>query len=71
MIDTLQIKQMSHVEQLQAMEVLWRELSANAKSVQSPSWHKELLDATEKRYKSGQEKPVEWNIAKEELRKRC
>ncbi len=71
MIETLQIKQMSHVEQLQTMEVLWRELSANAKSVQSPSWHKELLDATEKRFKAGQEKPVDWNIAKRKLRESC
>ena len=70
MIETLQIKQMNHVEQLQAMEMLWRELSANTESVPSPSWHQQLLDATENRFKTGQEKPVDWNIAKRELRNR-
>ena len=71
MLETLQIKQMSRLEQLQAMEILWRELSANAESVQSPEWHKELLDATENRYKNGREKPLDWNIAKQKLRARC
>ena len=68
MIETLQIKQMTRVEQLQTMEVLWRELSVNSKSVESPLWHKELLKATETRYRNGQEKPLDWNIAKRELR---
>ena len=70
MIETLQIKQMTRLEQLQVMELLWGELSANAETVQSPEWHKELLDATESRYETGQEKPLEWNIAKQKLRER-
>ena len=37
MIETLQIKKMSHLEQLQTIEALWRELSANVNLVQSPS----------------------------------
>ena len=71
MIEALQIKRMSRLEQVQAMELLWRELSANAESVQSPEWHKGLLRAAEKRYKNGQEKPLDWNVAKRELRARC
>ena len=71
MIEARQIKQMSRIEQIQVMEILWRELSANAESLHSPSWHKQLLDATEKRYLAGEEKTVDWNTAKSELRKRC
>ena len=70
MIETLPIKQMTRVEQLQVMELIWRELTANAETIQSPEWHKELLDATESRYASGQEKPLDWNIAKQKLRER-
>ena len=64
----LQIKKMSRKAQLQTMEMLWKALSSNVKEIHSPNWHKELLDATEKRFISGTEKPIEWSKAKAILR---
>ena len=68
MIDTMQIKQMSKIEKLQTMEFLWKDLSNEASSLTSPSWHKKLLDETESRFKKGLEVPVDWSIAKRKLR---
>lgn len=68
MIDTMQIKQMSKIEKLQTMEFLWKELSNESTSLESPSWHKELLDETEIRFKKGLEVPADWSTAKRKLR---
>ena len=68
MIDTVQIKQMSKIEKLQTMEFLWKDLSHEANSLISPSWHKKLLDETDSRLKKGLEVPVDWSIAKRKLR---
>jgi putative addiction module component (TIGR02574 family) len=43
MIGTLEIEQMSRTEKLQAMELLWRSISAAPDKLESPSWHKKIL----------------------------
>ncbi|QHI69094.1 addiction module protein [Tichowtungia aerotolerans] len=39
-----ELKSMSRDEQLLAMEILWEELSREDQQVESPAWHKEVLD---------------------------
>lgn len=39
-----ELKSMSRDEQLLAMEILWEELSREDQQVESPSWHKEVLE---------------------------
>jgi len=43
MIGTLEIEQMSRTEKVQAMELLWRSMSAAPDKVESPGWHKTIL----------------------------
>jgi len=43
MIETLEIEQMSRTEKLQAMELLWRSMSAGPDKLESPGWHKKIL----------------------------
>jgi putative addiction module component (TIGR02574 family) len=43
MIGTLEIEQMSRTEKLQAMELLWRSMSAAPDKLESPAWHKKIL----------------------------
>ena len=43
MIGTLEIEQMSRTEKLQAMELLWRSMAAVPDKLESPSWHKKVL----------------------------
>jgi len=64
------IDQMSRTEKVMAMEALWKDLSLDDASVESPAWHREELAATELRVASGQEQFVDWEAAKKELRKR-
>jgi hypothetical protein len=69
-MSTLAIKQMSREEKLRAMEELWESLSGEGARFESPAWHGELLRETEQRYDAGQEQPVDWTVAKQELRER-
>lgn len=39
-----ELKSMSRDEQLLAMEVLWEELSRDDQQIESPVWHKEVLE---------------------------
>ncbi len=60
----LPLEQMTVAEKLQAMEVLWADLSRDG-SLDSPAWHGQVLAerANEKDF-------VEWETAKRELRAR-
>jgi hypothetical protein len=66
----LTIKQMSWAEKLQAMEELWESLSQNEDRLVSPNWHADALEETRQNYEAGREQPVDWEAAKQGLRKR-
>jgi hypothetical protein len=65
-----QIAQMSRDEKIRAMEALWADLSRNEADVESPSWHKDILEETNGRVAAGCERTTDWDAAKQELRKR-
>ena len=44
MIETLEIKRMSFAERLQTMELLWRSMTAEPDKLESPGWHKKILE---------------------------
>jgi len=44
MIEALEIERMTFAERLQAMELLWRSLSAEPDKLESPAWHKQILE---------------------------
>ena len=67
---TLELGKMSRSEKLETMEKLWADLSRDDASVESPSWHHDVLKETEQRFVSGLEQPVDWTTAKQKLRKR-
>ncbi len=66
---TLPLDRMSIAEKLQAMETLWEDL-CHTDAVPSPKWHEDVLKEREARYRSGEEKPIGWETAKKELRRR-
>ena len=69
-MSSLAIQQMSWEEKLRAMEELWESLSSEEARPKSPVWHGDALRETERRYDAGQEKPIDWTLAKRELRER-
>lgn len=70
MANTVDVKALSREEKLRIMEAIWEDLSREQGQVESPAWHREALDETGRRLKSGQEGIKDWAEAKEDLRKR-
>ncbi len=54
---------------LRALEELWESITREADRYQSPAWHEEELKRTQERYESGAEQPMDWDAAKQQLRK--
>jgi putative addiction module component (TIGR02574 family) len=52
-IETLEIERMTLAERLQAMELLWRSLSAEPDKLESPAWHKKILEKRLAKIESG------------------
>ena len=70
MQSTIEIRNLSRKEKLRVMETIWEDLSREDEEVESPDWHQKALQETERRLNSGQEKIVDWQVAKKELRER-
>jgi hypothetical protein len=66
----LPLSQMTLSEKLQLMETLWDDLSRRPDELQSPAWHKEVLDESRRRADSGEEQFTDWEAAKEDIRRR-
>ncbi len=65
-----ELRKLPAEEKLKIIEILWSDLAADEASVESPAWHAEELRKTAADFASGREKPVDWETAKRELRKR-
>lgn len=65
----IEIQNLSRKEKIRLMEAIWADLSKE-EELESPEWHREALRETEERLASGEEKLIDWEAAKKELRKR-
>ena len=65
----LPLAQMTVAEKLQAMEVLWADLSERAADEAVPAWHAEVLAERERRLAAGEERVLDWDEAKRQLRR--
>jgi len=54
MLAAADIKSMSSVERLQAMELLWRSFSNSSEELQSPDWHADVLSKRLAKVEAGQ-----------------
>jgi len=70
MSKTLPLKDMTLPEKLAAMESLWDDLTRCPQSVESPTWHKDLLDERRQRVAEGEAKFTDWETAKTDIRKK-
>ena len=64
------LDQMTTPEKLRLMEELWADLSRNELEFESPLWHEVVLKEREERLRKGEETPIDWDEAKEDLRNR-
>jgi hypothetical protein len=65
---TLPLKEMTLREKLAAMESLWEDLSRSPETIESPTWHKDILDERGQRIAEGKARFVDWETAKANIR---
>lgn len=68
-VPDLPLNDMTVEENLQTMEAIWENLSANPEQIESPGWHEEELRIREAQVASGEVQFVDWEKAKEEIRR--
>ncbi len=64
----LPLKAMSLQEKLAAMESLWEDLARTPEAIESPAWHKDILDERRQRLAEGQSRFIDWETAKTDIR---
>jgi Putative addiction module component len=66
----LPLEEMTLQEKLAAMELLWDDLGRCPESVESPTWHKDILDERHQKVAEAEAHFVDWESAKTEIRKK-
>ena len=66
----LPLNDMTLQEKLAAMESLWEDLARTPEAIESPAWHKEILEERLQRLAEGKTEFIDWETAKEALRKK-
>lgn len=64
----LPLEKMTRADKLEAMELLWADLSRQSAEPPSPKWHKEVLDARRRGVSAGEFKFLDWDSAIADLR---
>ena len=67
----LPLKGMTLHEKLAAMESLWEDITRTPESIQSPAWHKDILDERRQRLTDGQSQFIDWETAKVDIRSKA
>lgn len=67
---TLHLDEMTLAEKLAAMELLWEDLARTPKAIESPEWHKRILEDRRQRLAAGGAQFIDWENAKAEILKR-
>ena len=70
MIEAVEIDRMTLPERLQAMELLWRSISAAPEKLESPAWHKKILAGRLSKIESGKAEFLTVSQLKKRLAKR-
>jgi hypothetical protein len=70
MATKLPLHEMTIQEKLAAMEALWEDLSRSSEAIESPEWHKEILDARRQRVADGTAQFEDWETAKAKIREK-
>ena len=66
----LRLDEMSVQEKIAAMESLWEDLSRSSEAIESPEWHKDVLDQRRQQIAEGTSRFVDWETAKAEIREK-
>lgn len=70
MATKLPLHEMTIQEKLAAMEALWEDLSRSPAAIESPEWHKKILDERRQRVAEGTAQFEDWETAKAKIREK-
>jgi putative addiction module component (TIGR02574 family) len=65
----LPISDLSLAQKLDLMEALWADLSRDDKKLESPAWHRNVLEDRQKAFEAGKISASDWEEAKKRIRK--
>ncbi len=65
----LNVQEMTIAEKLQTMEMLWDDLCRNARDIESPAWHGDILQQREEQLAQGKDSFQDWDQVKKDIRK--
>jgi putative addiction module component (TIGR02574 family) len=60
-MNTLEIKRMSTKERLQVMEALWDSFMEEDSKVESPEWHRDILEERKRKIEKGEAEFISLN----------
>lgn len=66
----LPLKGMTFQEKLAVMESIWEDLTRTPEAIESPAWHKDVLDERGQRLAEGASRFTDWETAKADIRKK-
>ncbi|MDN5942679.1 MAG: addiction module protein [Nitrospira sp.] len=66
----LPLKDMTLQEKLAVMESIWEDLAHTPEAIESPAWHKDILDERRQRLAEGTARFTDWETAKADIRKK-
>ena len=52
-MNAMEIKKMSKIERLQAMELLWDSLMDETSEIETPEWHRDVLEERKRKIQNG------------------
>jgi hypothetical protein len=70
MATKLPLNEMTIQEKLVVMEALWEDLSRSPEAIESPEWHREILDQRRQRVADGTAQFEDWETAKAKIREK-
>jgi hypothetical protein len=65
----LPLNQMTVAEKLQAIEVLWADLSRNPEDIPSPPWHEDILAERQRQIEEGRAKFIPLDEFRQSIQK--
>lgn len=68
---TLPLDQMTLEEKWDAIEAIWESLARDCDALESPAWHREVLQERERQVEAGETDFISWEEAQENLRRRA
>lgn len=64
----LPLSELTHAQKLELMEAIWEDLAKHEETLESPSWHEEVLKDREEALATGKATVSDWEKAKPRIR---